>query len=175
MKRIGRAKRWSAVSVAVVALLATAVGTAIAESGTATTSVSIRKVSKQARRALGRSNRAIRIARGASAQSGPKGDTGAPGPKGDTGPQGPPGVSGLELVEASTEEDAEDEKEESVECPPGKRVFGGGALVEGAYASVAIDLNAPDGESGWSAAAHEHTATAEGWQLFVYAICGNAS
>jgi len=175
MKRIGRIKRLPGISVVVVALLATAAGTAIAESGPATTSVSVRKLSKQTRRALGRANKAITIARRTGKEIGPKGDTGAQGPRGNAGSQGPPGVSGLVVVEAATEEDAENTKEESVQCPPGKRVFGGGALVEGAFTFVAIDLTVPDGDSGWSAAAHEHTATAEGWQLIVYAICGNAT
>jgi hypothetical protein len=85
-------------------------------------------------------------------------------------------VSGLVIVEAATSESSADTKEEEVSCPAGKRVFGGGARVEGpAFASVAIDLNGPGSDTSWEAGAHEHTATGSGWELVVYAICGNAS
>ena len=172
MDRIGRVRRWPAISAAVLALLVALVGTAIAESGPATTSVSIVKISK---RALARANKAIRIARKTSKQSGPKGDTGVQGPKGNTGSQGPPGVSGLQTVGAASEENSENSKIVGVSCPPGKRVFGGGAAVEGpAFASVAIDLNSPGSDTSWFAAAHEHDETPDDWELQVYAICGNA-
>ena len=171
MDRIGRVKRWPAISAVVLALLVALVGTAIAESGPATTSVSIMKISK---RALAKANRAVRIARKTSKRSGPKGDTGAQGPKGDTGSQGPPGVSGLQTVEASSENNSEEWKGAEVSCPPGKRVFGGGAEVTGDFTSVAIDGNSPSSNTSWSAWAHEHDATAENWELLVYAICGNA-
>lgn len=104
-----------------------------------------------------------------------RGPQGASGPQGAQGPQGSPGVSGLEIVEASTAFDSEDSKEEEVSCPPGKRVFGGGAAVEGAFTFVAIDFNGPDGDSTWRGAAHEHDATANPWEVVVFAICGNAS
>jgi len=184
MNRASRIRRWPTISAAAVVLVLALVGTAIAESGPATTSASIARVSKRAsqvlrkaNRALHRANMAVRIARDTSKQQGPKGDTGSQGPKGDTGAQGPPGVSGLQIVETATTENSENEKEGEVSCPPGKRVFGGGASVESeeeGYESVAIDLSAPSSDTGWVAAAHEHTATVEGWELVVYAICGNA-
>jgi len=165
--------RWAMIVVAAGILVLALVGTAVAGAGSATTSVSITKVSKRASKALGKANAAIRIARNTSKQQGPKGDA---GPKGDTGPQGPAGVSGLEIVEAATPESSSDTKEAEVSCPPGKRVFGGGARVEGpAFDSVALDLNGPASDTGWEAGAHEHTATGGAWELVVYAICGNAS
>lgn len=171
MNRNARMRRWPSIAAAVGALLLALVGTAIAKSGPATTSVSITKVSKKANKALRKASRAIRIARSTSKQSGPQGAT---GPRGATGPQGPAGVSGLVIVEAETTEDTTNEKFEEAECPPGKRVLGGGANVTGDYASVALDLSGPESNTSWSAAAHEH-AVAGPWGLQVYAICGNAS
>lgn len=167
-----RAKlRWPSVVAIVLILVAALVGTAIAESGSATISVST--LGKKVNKAVAKANRALQIARSTSKQPGP---AGAQGAKGDAGPQGPPGVSGLVIVEAATALNSTDTKEEGVSCPAGKRVFGGGATVEGSgFTSVAIDLTQPDSDSSWLAAAHEHDATAETWELQVYAICGNAS
>lgn len=167
-------RRWPSVVAVVGVLLAALVGTAIAESGPAT--ISAAKLGKKLNKALAKANRAIRIARNTSKQRGPQGLAGAPGARGDAGPQGPPGVSGVVIVEASTALDSSNTKEEEVSCPAGKRVFGGGAAAEGpGFQSVAIDLTQPGSGSSWFAAAHEHDATGEGWELQVYAICGNAS
>jgi hypothetical protein len=175
MKRMRLNGRWPAIGVAVGAALLALVGTAIAESGPATTSASVAKALKQANKASRKATKAIRIARRTSKQQGPKGNTGPQGPKGDAGPQGAPGVSGLVIVEAATPSDSVNTKEEGVECPAGKRVFGGGAIVEGAFTFVAVDLSAPVSATTWLAAAHEHDETAEDWELQVYAICGNAT
>lgn len=170
MSRIKGARRWPAVSVAVVAVLVALVGTAIAESGTATKSASVKKISKSVKRALRKSTRAVRIARKTSKQAGPQG---VPGPQGARGPQGPSGVSGVEIVEEETAENGNPVKGVEATCPSGKRVLGGGANVEGEdFASVAIDWNAPEGSNAWFAAAHEHDAAAN-WALAVYAICAN--
>lgn len=170
-------RRWPAVTAVVAVLLAALVGTAVAETDSA--KVSAVKLGKKLNKALAKANRAIRIARRTSKQRGPRGPVGAQGAKGDkgdTGPQGPSGLSGVEIVEAATVFDSSNTKEEEVSCPAGKRVLGGGAAVEGpAFTSVAIDLNQPASNTSWAAAAHEHDATAESWELQVYAICGNAS
>jgi hypothetical protein len=78
-------------------------------------------------------------AKGDIGPQGPKGDTGPPGPKGDqgvqgeqgpkgdTGAQGPPGeVSGYEIVEENS-----DGIVAIAQCPPGKKVVGGGANASG--------------------------------------------
>jgi hypothetical protein len=167
-------RRWPSVVAVVGVLCAALVGTAIAESGPATFSAA--KLDKKLNIALAKANRAIRIARNTSKQKGPQGLAGAPGAKGDTGLQGPPGVSGLVIVEAATALNSNNTKEEEVNCPAGKRVFGGGATAEGpGFESVAIDLTQPGSDSSWLGAAHEHDATGESWELQVYAICGNAS
>lgn len=176
-------RRWPSVAAVVLVLLAVLVGTAIAESGSAKSSASklgktLNRLNKKLNRALVKANRAERIARRTRKQlpQGPPGPQGEKGDKGDTGPQGAPGVSGVVIVEAATELNSTNTKEEGVECPPGKRVFGGGAAVEGpGFTSVAVDLTQPGSDSSWVAAAHEHDATTESWELQVYAICGNAS
>jgi hypothetical protein len=174
MLRNGSRMRWPSVAAVVLVMVAALVGTAIAESGSATISAS--KLGKKVNKAFAKANQAIRIARNTSKQKGPQGPAGAQGLKGDTGPQGAPGVSGVVIVEAATALNSSDAKEEEVTCPPGKRVFGGGATAEGpGFSSVAIDLTQPGSDTSWLAAAHEHAATAEAWELQVYAICGNAS
>lgn len=174
MPRNGSVRRWPTVAAVAAVLIIALVGTAIAESGTATVSAS--KLTKKVNKALAKANRAVRISRNTRKKSGPQGPAGVQGPKGDAGAQGPAGVSGLVIVETSTVLNSANVKEESVECPSGKKVFGGGAAVEGpGFDSVAVDLTQPNGDTGWVAAAHEHDATASSWELQVYAICGNAS
>lgn len=150
-----------------VAVVAALVGTAIAESGPATTSASIKGISKGVKRALNKSNRAVRIARRTRKQAGPQG---IPGPRGQ---RGPVGVSDVEIVEKESAFNESDTKEVEAECPSGKRVLGGGAMVDGpGFDKVAIDWNAPEGSDAWRAAAHEHDAAAN-WFLTAYAICAD--
>lgn len=115
---------------------------------------------------------------------GPKGERGAPGAngaRGIPGPRGPAGISGWQIVSGSTAENSSSFREESVECPAGKVVFGGGAAVESEGEEevlnfIAIDGSTPlEGGAGWIAGAHEHTPTSASWSLRIFAICGNAS
>lgn len=203
-----------AAALAAVLALATVGVPAIAQP-IAATSASVAKSLKRALRlgkaANKRSARAIQIARRAPGQPGPqgvpgpagapgvKGDRGSKGDKGDQGIQGPPGVSGLEVVAKRAQTNSDDSRfvTVTVECPEGKKVFGGGALIYGdpdADATwvgdhISLDLSAPlaslelpkmEGvqnvaDDRWMAKAHEHTATAEPWALEAYAVCGNAS
>ena len=117
---------------------------------------------------------------------GPQGAQGPQGPQGSQGPQGvqgPPGVSGYEIVQELTASNNVDAKDVTADCPSGKRALGGGAYVNSSgnvYQNIAIDLSAPiaNAQIGtptpehWTAAAHEHTATGDSWQLIAYAICG---
>jgi len=188
----------------------------------ATTSAGIAKRVKKALRLGGAANKrsvkAIQIARNTQKQPGPqgipgpvgppgpkggkgeKGDLGEKGEKGDQGIQGLPGVSGLEVVANRGVEGAGDFRELAVECPGGKRVFGGGAFIYGdpdgdaiqVQDHISLDLSGPlappleipkmenegaqtTSDDHWMARAHEHTATSEPWALEVYAICGNAT
>lgn len=62
---------------------------------------------------------------------GPQGPQGATGPQGPAGPAGPPGVSGYEMVEATFVVPAGGFVRNTVSCPAGKKVLGGGAQVVG--------------------------------------------
>ena len=68
---------------------------------------------------------------GPQGPAGPAGPTGPTGPQGPTGPAGPPGVSGYEIVEATFDVPAGGFVRNSVSCPAGKKVLGGGAQVVG--------------------------------------------
>src|SRR6266566_2429096 len=63
--------------------------------------------------------------------AGPAGPPGPAGPQGATGPQGPPGLSGYEMVEATFVVPAGGFVRDTVSCPSGKKVLGGGAQVVG--------------------------------------------
>ena len=71
---------------------------------------------------------------GATGPAGPQGATGPAGPtgpQGPAGPQGPPGLSGYEMVEATFVVPAGGFVRDTVSCPSGKKVLGGGAQVVG--------------------------------------------
>jgi hypothetical protein len=63
-------------------------------------------------------------------QTGARGLQGAQGVQGPQGPQGPPGFSGYQLARAQEFVAAGQHAEVTVLCPEGKRVLGGGFLVE---------------------------------------------
>ncbi len=105
---------------------------------------------------------------GAPGEAGPVGPAGPTGPGGPTGPTGaagapgPNGVSGYEVVENKTEDQAlpllADTDVFEVQCPAGKKVLGGGAIVQlyasdvllGVGGEVVYSAPKPDG-SGWLA------------------------
>ena len=115
---------------------------------------------------------------------GPKGDKGdagsqgLQGPKGDKGDPGQAGISGYERLSDYTAYDSTNVKTKVVQCPAGKRALGGGADADSA-GPTAIVVSAPtltNGiPTGWWAKARETTASAESWDLAVYAICANVS
>jgi hypothetical protein len=63
-------------------------------------------------------------------QTGERGLQGVQGVQGPQGPQGPPGFSGYQLTRAQENVAAGQHAEVTVLCPEGKRVLGGGFLVE---------------------------------------------
>lgn len=209
-------RRWAIALVAVIPvsmLAVAAAGVPAVAQPVATPSVALGKALKralnQSRIASRRSVNAIRLAQNTSKQVGPEGPPGQRGPaglrgpkgddglKGDDGPQGPPGVSGLEIVAERGPSNSNNSKVSVAECPAGKRVFGGGALIYGDPAAdgtmvddlLSLKLSGPIAfldelnmqgpqelsDTQWMAQAHEHTATGEEWALEAYAICGNAT
>jgi N-acetylmuramoyl-L-alanine amidase CwlA len=85
-------------------------------------------------------------------------------------------VKNVSYVTKTSASNPNDSKSETVSCPSGKQVTGGGARVVGASAKVALAESAPtvNGEgkrTGWTAAAREVEAEGENWAIEAYAIC----
>jgi len=97
---------------------------------------------------------------------------GIPGP---AGPAGTPALSGYEIVRGPTLEVAPfwDSDYLTVECPPGKRVVGGGydGNSINPYISAPIDIPPIDGR-GWGVQGYNGVGIFR--QIRVYAICVNA-
>jgi hypothetical protein len=85
-------------------------------------------------------------------------------------------VRNVTYVNKLTNEDSEDAKTVTAECPSGKETIGGGARVNGELNEVALTgsnpFSAPNGaRTGWSAYARESTATVQNWSLEAFAVC----
>jgi hypothetical protein len=107
-------------------------------------------------------------ARGAQGATGAQGARGLQGPQGIQGPQGRPGVSGYEIVAADSATVA-NQVTNSVACPAGKRVIGGGGVTVPAGGAVIASLPDPTGTS-WSVTANR-PAGAANWSLTIRAVC----
>ena len=91
-------------------------------------------------------------------------------------------MSGAEIIIFQSDPSS-DNKNESVRCPDGKIVLGGGARLTGAQggtdpapAGVAIVASHPAGVTGeksavWTASANEVVEVSEDWGLIVYGVC----
>jgi hypothetical protein len=98
------------------------------------------------------------------------------GAVGPAGPQGPPGVSSLTLVTADSSSNSNTVKSQSVSCPSGKRLLGGGASVNTTSNSLAITRSSPSGDlKTWTAEAQETSAFAGSWRVSAYAICATVT
>lgn len=116
---------------------------------------------------------------------GPQGDQGLPGPDGNPGPQGMPGekgdpgvagasgVSGWEMVSAISSNTAGADKTQSVMCPTGKRVVGGGYVVNTTSSSYHVPANYPSASDTWSVKIHR-TDGSGAWTFTVTALCAIA-
>jgi hypothetical protein len=136
-----------------------------------------------------------KLPRGPKGPIGHRGDRGPKGPKGlkgDTGAQGQPGpagVSGYEIVNQTfTDVFAPDSIStrglsavETVSCPSGKRVIGGGADLgtnatqNGQQRQMQLSSSAPNGAgNGWSVQLFNNsTSFGSSIDVKVYAICAN--
>jgi hypothetical protein len=104
------------------------------------------------------------------------GPAGPAGPAGRTGPAGPVGVSAEQLVTADSSTNSNTVKSQSVSCPSGKKVVGGGAAVSTTSNSLAITRSFPSGDlTAWTAEAQETSAFAGNWKVTVYAVCANVA
>jgi hypothetical protein len=101
---------------------------------------------------------------------------GAVGPVGPMGPAGPVGVSGEQLVTADSSTNSNTVKSQSVSCPSGKKVLGGGAAVNTTSNSLAITRTSPSSDlKSWTAEAQETAAFAGNWRVTVYALCATVA
>ncbi|HEX6701462.1 MAG TPA: hypothetical protein VF101_12100 [Gaiellaceae bacterium] len=101
---------------------------------------------------------------------------GAVGPQGPAGPAGPVGVSGEQLVTADSATSSNTVKSQSVSCPSGKKVLGGGGAVNTTSNSLAITRSSPSSDlRTWTAEAQETAAFAGNWRVTVYAVCATVA
>jgi hypothetical protein len=105
----------------------------------------------------------------------PAGPRGPAGPAGSAGPAGPPGLSGVERVASTSDNNTSNSKTQTVTCPAGKRLLGGGARVDPILSQLAIQTSFPDNDNVYRATAREVTITGANWSLTVFAVCANAS
>ena len=104
------------------------------------------------------------------------GAVGPPGPVGPKGPTGPVGVSGEQLVTADSSTNSNTVKSQSVSCPSGKKVLGGGAAVNTTSNSLAITRTSPASDlKSWTADAQETAVFAGSWRVTVYALCATVA
>jgi hypothetical protein len=98
------------------------------------------------------------------------------GAVGPAGPQGPPGISGEQLVTADSSSNSNTVKSQSVSCPSGKKVIGGGAAVNTTSNPLAITRSSPTSDlKTWTAEAQETAAFAGNWRVGVYAVCATVT
>jgi hypothetical protein len=100
---------------------------------------------------------------------GPKGD------KGEKGDTGTPGLSGIQIVTAQKAVVNASSNVQTVNCPAGKRVLGGGATTNSISASGGpfVYASIPSGAGSWFAAMAASPATS--WTMTVYAVCATPS
>lgn len=119
-------------------------------------------------------NRSLLRADFASGQL-PAGPRGPAGPAGPAGAAGPPGLSGVERVASTSDNNSVASKTQTVTCPAGKRLLGGGARLDPILPQLAIQTSFPDNDNVYRATAREVTATGANWSLTVFAICATAT
>jgi hypothetical protein len=114
---------------------------------------------------------------GARGPAGAKGDTGPRGSAGPTGPHGPAGASGIsgwQFVTARKDIPRDGEATWAANCPPGKKVLGGGVASQPVNYGTQINQSAPAGlATGWVATVqHDRSGVTS---YYVWAICANVT
>jgi hypothetical protein len=92
-------------------------------------------------------------------------------------PSGAGGITGLERVSAATATNSAWPKTLSPACPAGKKVIGGGYLIDGAgQNAIAVTQAYPDSDgTKFNVRAVENNATALSWRLTVFTLCANVA
>ena len=114
---------------------------------------------------------------GARGLAGPKGDPGSRGAVGPAGPQGlagASGVSGWMFVTARKDIPRDGEATWAANCPPGKKVLGGGVASQPVNYGTLINQSAPAGQgTGWLVTVqHDRNAVTS---YYAWAICANVT
>lgn len=114
---------------------------------------------------------------GATGPQGPAGRQGPAGPAGPQGPAGTSGVSGLEVVYLASGSGPGATKEAEAQCPAGKKVTGGGAIVTGG-SKATVTASAPGAvpnPTSWYVEARQYEPSDVSWSVIAYAVCATAT
>jgi hypothetical protein len=85
-------------------------------------------------------------------------------------------MSGEVFVTADSGSNSNTVKSQSVSCPGGKQLLGGGASVSTTSSSLAITRSSPSSDlKTWTAEAQETAAFAGNWRVTAYAICATVT
>jgi hypothetical protein len=122
-------------------------------------------------------------ATGATGPQGPSGENGAPGaqgPAGPAGPAGPSGVSGYERVQANFVQFSVapgDVMHNAVSCPAGKRVLGGGFVLDGSPIGYvpAIMSSSATSDATWRIDMKNTTPNFATFSYWIVITCATAS
>jgi hypothetical protein len=116
---------------------------------------------------------------GATGATGATGTTGATGATGATGPAGSPGISGYEIVSHNEQLAPNTSAHVGVQCSSGKKVLGGGFILEYApaidlYSSLPEDPNNVGSftDEWWGVFAHNNGTLNTTFGVSAIAICG---
>ena len=107
----------------------------------------------------------------------PAGPKGPQGPAGTPGAPGTPGVSGLEVVYVASASGPGSVKDAEAQCPAGKKVTGGGAVVT-AGSKATVTASAPGAvpnPTSWYVEARQYEPSDSDWTLFAYAVCATVT
>jgi hypothetical protein len=103
---------------------------------------------------------------------GPAGPAGATGPAGAAGPAGASGVSGYQQVSKQINV-SENGADETVSCPGGKSVLGGGYNLGGNSSDLSVYDSRPTSSTDWRI--RIRNATAQSKSVTIYAVCATMS
>jgi hypothetical protein len=103
----------------------------------------------------------------------PPGPAGPQGPQGPAGPSGTGGALGTEIISAQSEYAAgSGYRSANAICPPGKRVTGGGAAVEGVIGPTLTISRPRTDVAGWTATGLA-TTNFGAWAVTSYVVCAD--
>ena len=93
------------------------------------------------------------------------------------GPPGPPGASGLQLISGSGASNSTSPKTQQQDCPAGKKILGGGAVITGSATNTFLSASRPtDPGTGWTATGREaNGGNAGNWAVQTWVVCATVA